>query len=295
MHWNLQTREASLRMKGATVLLLMASALALHSANGTKAKNLELASYNFHYCVKYINILIGVAIGDPSKADIACLQPNCCRDITCKPLTCLPGEQKVLPPLECCPVCRPCSQTVCEIPNCGSRQLVLFPGECCPRCAPHCANVQCITPQCGENEHPATPEGDCCPKCVQTCRFICLGIPPICREDQKIEFPVGKCCQECVCNYDNLRCTIPRCNYAAGEKLVIRERESCCPVCEASKTQSIIQSVRNPPLHICPDVECAIDGQCPQGQQLVTPNGPCCPYCEHQSEKEHEIGFGPGQ
>ena len=197
--------------------------------------------------------------------------------------------------MECCPVCRPCSQTTCEIPNCGSRQLVLFPGECYPRCDPHCANVQCIFQQCGENEHLATPKGECCPKCVQTCRFVCFGIPPICREDQTVEFPVGKCCQECVCNYDNLYCTIPRCNYAVGEKLVIREEESCCPVCEASKTQSIVQSVVNPlPLN-CPNVECNFNGLCPLGQQLVTPDGPCCPYCERQSEKEHEIDFGPAR
>lgn len=269
-------------MKATFVLLSMTLALALHNVNGKP----KLESQFSLLPVPNTNTIVTLFnTGAPS--DVACLKPNCCRDVTCEPLTCLPGEEKVVPLLECCPVCRPCSQTRCEIPNCGSRELVLFPGECCPRCNPHCANVHCITPECGENERLDTPEGECCPKCVQTCRYICSGIPPICREDQRIDFLAEKCCHGCMCNYDNLYCTIPRCNFAAGEKLVVRKEESCCPVCEAGETQPSV------PLQICPDVECAVNGRCPQGQRLVTPEGPCCSYCEPMEfELEREIGFG---
>ena len=74
-----------------------------------------------------------------------------------------------------------------------------------------------------------------------------------------------------------------------------KENHAARCVKQAKLNQPFRSSVINPPLQICLDVECAVDGKCPQGQQLVTPDSPCCPYCERKLENEHGIGFGPAR
>ena len=81
---------------------------------------------------------------------------------------CQPGEVRVIPEGECCPVCQPCSTVPVACPNpppCGfiGESLQVPKGGCCPQCLPDpCARILCAAPVClpESGEVPFVHEGN---------------------------------------------------------------------------------------------------------------------------------------